>query len=170
MTSESPEEPLDTSQFDAFIQGLSYPMFVVTAASGQRRGGCLVGFTTQVSIDPPRFLVCLSVKNHTYEVATSAQMLAVHVLAPHQQQLAELFGEKTGHETDKFALCSWRPGPEGVPLLDDCARLVVGRVLETSRLGDHVGFVLEPVDATVRSTADPIMFEDVADMEPGHEA
>jgi flavin reductase (DIM6/NTAB) family NADH-FMN oxidoreductase RutF len=170
VTSSDSDEPLDTSQFDAFVEGLNYPMFVVTAASEQRRAGCLVGFTTQVSIDPPRFLVCLSVKNHTYEVAKSAGLLAIHVVTPDQRQLAELFGEKTGHDTDKFAQCSWRPGPQGIPLLDDCPRLVVGRVLETSNLGDHVGFLLEPVEATVRSTAEPIMFEDVADMEPGHEA
>ena len=170
MTSSDTAEPLDTSQFDAFVEGLNYPMYVVTAASGQRRGGCLVGFTTQASIDPPRFLVCLSVKNHTYEVARGARVLAVHVLAPDQHELAELFGEKTGHATDKFAQCSWRPGPEGVPLLDDCPRLVVGRVLETSSLGDHVGFLLEPVEVEARSPEEPITFEDVADMEPGHEA
>jgi flavin reductase (DIM6/NTAB) family NADH-FMN oxidoreductase RutF len=128
-----------------------------------------VGFTTQVSIDPPRFLVCLSVKNHTYEVAMGAGLLAIHVLTPDQRKLAELFGETTGHETDKFAQCSWRPGPHGVPLLHDCPRLFVGRVLERSNLGDHGGFLLEPLEAEVVSTAEPIMFEEVADMEPGHE-
>ncbi|MGH3330053.1 MAG: flavin reductase, partial [Nocardioidaceae bacterium] len=74
--------PLDTGQFDDFVEGLDYPMFVVTTANDGHRAGCLVGFTTQASIDPPRMLVCLSVKNRTYRVAQEAEYLAVHVLGP----------------------------------------------------------------------------------------
>jgi flavin reductase (DIM6/NTAB) family NADH-FMN oxidoreductase RutF len=41
-------------------------MLIVTAeADGQRAGG-LVGFATHCSIDPPRFLLCLSRRNRTY--------------------------------------------------------------------------------------------------------
>jgi hypothetical protein len=57
--------PLSTAKFDEFIKGLDYPMFVVTTVAAGQRAGCLVGFTTQASIDPPRLLVCLSVENHT---------------------------------------------------------------------------------------------------------
>ena len=46
--------------FNALASELDYPMFVVTTAAGGAPAGCLVGFATQCSIDPPRFLVCLS--------------------------------------------------------------------------------------------------------------
>ena len=55
--------------FNAFVTHLEYPMYVVTAASGDERDGCLVGFATQCSIHPPRFLVCLSVKSRTFRIA-----------------------------------------------------------------------------------------------------
>src|SRR5690348_6276936 len=123
----SPDVPgsgVDTDRFDAFVDGLDYPMFVVTTAHGGERAGCLVGFTTQASIDPPRMLVCLSVANHTYQVARQAELLAVHVLDKNDHDLAELFGGRTGDEVDKFAKCRWTPGPDGVPLLEDCPRLL----------------------------------------------
>ncbi|XRQ16231.1 flavin reductase family protein, partial [Actinomadura welshii] len=105
--------------------------------------GCLVGFTTQTSIEPFRFLVCLSRQNQTYRTAEAATVLAVHVLGrdEDQRELAALFGSETGDEVDKFARCSWQPGPEGVPLLSGAQRHLVGRILERVTLGDHAGFL-----------------------------
>jgi len=57
--------------FAALVAQLNYPMFVVTTAAGGKRAGCLVGFTSQVSILPRRFLVGLSNKNYTYRVPRS---------------------------------------------------------------------------------------------------
>lgn len=52
--------------FEALVGLLDYPMFVVTTHADEQHAGCLVGFATQVSIRPQRFLVGLSHKNHTY--------------------------------------------------------------------------------------------------------
>ena len=59
---------------------LDFPMLIVTAAADGERSGCLVGFATQCSIDPPRHLVCISKQNHTCRIATRSAHLAVHVL------------------------------------------------------------------------------------------
>lgn len=158
------------AQFDQFVEGLNYPMFVVTAAAGRSRAGCLVGFSTQVCIDPPKLMVCLSVQNRTYRVARRALLLAVHVLGPEQHALAELFGAHTGDEVDKFAQCSWTPGPGGVPLLDDCPRYVVGRLLGRIPFGDHTGFVIQPLAVDAKRAGAGLTFEDVQDLDPGHPA
>ena len=161
---------VDTEEFDQFVGRLDYPMFVVTTAHDGRRAGCLVGFTSQVSIDPPRMLVCLSVQNHTYRVARDADLLGVHVLDPDRPELAELFGETTGDDVDKFSRCRWTSGPGDVPLLDDCARHLVGRVLARHAFGDHVGFLLEPVHVGVRDEGEALSVEQVEDLDPGHPA
>lgn len=170
MSSDAAADRLDTSAFDAFVEGLDYPMFVITAASDGERAGCLVGFSSQVSIDPPRMLVCLSVQNHTYRVARNADLLAVHVLAPDQRDLAELFGGVSGDDVDKFARCSWHPGPNDVPLLEDCPRRIVGRVLRREPLGDHVGFLLDPTGVDITSTGAGLSYEEVEDLEAGNPA
>jgi flavin reductase (DIM6/NTAB) family NADH-FMN oxidoreductase RutF len=162
-----------TSDLDEFVSGLDYPVFIVTVATGtdpSERAGCLIGFATQCSIDPARLLVCLSEKNHTYRLARSASSLAVHRLAADQVELAALFGAETGDEVDKFSRCSWRPGPGGVPLLTDSAGWLVGDVLDRVDLGDHVGFVLSPVEVSAPSDAPPLMFSQVRRLEAGHPA
>jgi flavin reductase (DIM6/NTAB) family NADH-FMN oxidoreductase RutF len=133
--------------FNELMGELDYPMCIVTVASEAERAGCLVGFATQCSIDPPRFLVFLSKANRTYRVAREAKLLAVHFVPAQAEALAELFGGQTGDEVDKFARCAWRPGPGGMPLLDGCENRFVGSVAERLDAGDHVGFVLEPLAA-----------------------
>ncbi|GHF37288.1 flavin reductase (DIM6/NTAB) family NADH-FMN oxidoreductase RutF [Amycolatopsis bartoniae] len=153
------------------VAALDYSMFVVTTAAGDQRAGCLVGFAAQCSISPFRFMVWLSKKNHTYEVARGATTLAVHTLSRRERELARLFGSHTGWEEDKFPRCSWRPGPDGVPLLDDCPGLFTGEILDRHDTGDHVGFLLRPTSAVVRSAArPPLTFQDVRDFEPGNAA
>jgi flavin reductase (DIM6/NTAB) family NADH-FMN oxidoreductase RutF len=161
---------LDTDEFDAFVAGLDYPMFVVTTGRDGERAGCLVGFTTQASIDPPRMLVCLSTANRTHAVAREAELLAVHVLDPDARELAELFGGETGDEVDKFARCRWTAGPDGVPLLDDCPLRMLGRVLARQEYGDHVGFLLEPIRVEGVEEAPSIGYAEVEDVEAGHPA
>jgi flavin reductase (DIM6/NTAB) family NADH-FMN oxidoreductase RutF len=161
---------LTTDEFASFVAGLDYPMFVVTAAADGRRAGCLVGFTTQTSIDPPRLLVCLSERNHTYDVARAARYLAVHVLEADGRELAELFGGTTGDEVDKFARCDWQPGPHGLPLLQACPRRLVGRVLDTLPFGDHVGFLLEPLSEHAGPREQALTYQQVRDIDAGHPA
>lgn len=167
---DQPRAAVDTDEFNAFVDGLDYPLYVVTTVAGDERSGCLVGFTTQVSIDPPQMLVCISKANHTHAVALDAEVLAVHLLSPDQQELATLFGEETGDEVDKLARCSWHAGPGGVPVVEGTARHLVGRVLRKLPFADHTGFLLEPVEVAV--TAAPVAYtlEDAEDMEPGHPA
>lgn len=144
-------------------------MFVATTASDGQRAGCLVGFVTQCSIDPVRFLVCLSEKNHTTRVAEGADKLALHLVPRERIDLARLFGEETSDEVDKFERCSWTIA-DGVPVLDGCPNLI-GRVIDRSRLGDHIGYEIELVRAS--TGGDPsshVTFQDVRDLEPGHGA
>ena len=160
----------DLADFHAFVGALEYPMYVVTAAAGGERDGCLVGFATQCSIHPPRFLVCLSVKNRTFRIARSAPVLAVHLIAADQRDLAELFGGETGDEVDKLAVWPWNEGPEGVPILDGVRHLFVGRVLQRVDLGDHVGHLLEPVAGRDEGHTTELGYQEARDIEAGHPA
>ncbi len=157
-------------RFNDLVGGLDYPMFVVTAADGDRRAGCLVGFAAQCSIDPPRFMVWLSKNNHTHAVARGADVVVVHVLTPRDRPLAELFGTRTGTEEDKFAHLAWRPGPAGAPVLTDCPQWFAGTVLGRFDTGDHEGLLLEPADAGAGTGLGQLSFQDVTDLDAGHEA
>ncbi|MFJ8670086.1 flavin reductase family protein [Streptomyces sp. NPDC093600] len=161
-------------------------MYVVTAA-GEEDGeldGCLVGFASQCSIGPARFVVWLSRENRTYRAACRASHLGVHVLSRARSDLARWFGERTGDDTDKFAEVDWRPGPGGAPVLRGARAWFVGRVLDRFEGGDHVGFLLAPVtegSADADDSADPddvadaarpglLRLSDVEHFSPGHPA
>jgi flavin reductase (DIM6/NTAB) family NADH-FMN oxidoreductase RutF len=159
---------VEPREFNTVMNGIDYPMFVVTTTDGERRAGCMVGFTTQTSVHPPRMLVCLSQKNHTHEVALRADLLGVHVLDPDDGPLAELFGGETGDEVDKFARVAWTEGPGGVPLVDECPRRFVGRILARHDLGDHTGFLLDPLTAHGEDAEPALGFQQVKDIDAGH--
>ena len=104
-------ERVTGSTFNSLVGDLDYPMFIVTACADGERSGCLIGFATQASIDPSRFLVCLSHRNRTYRVAQGAELLGVHFVPEEQAELAELFGGETGDEVDKFERVRVGAGP-----------------------------------------------------------
>jgi flavin reductase (DIM6/NTAB) family NADH-FMN oxidoreductase RutF len=157
-----------SATFEAIMDGLDYPMLIVTADAGTGPAGCLVGFASQCSIHPPRCLVCLSDKNRTERVASEADVLGVHFLAAHHLELATAFGGETTDEHDTFVRRRWHPGPFNAPILDECGRWLVGRILERRPLGDHVGFLLEPVAAHDTGVEPALVFSEVKDLRPGH--
>ena len=114
MVTQHPSGPEGgTEAFEALMADLDQPSYVVTAADGDERAGCLVGFATQCSIEPLRFAVWLSKLNHTYRVARSSSGLVVHLLREGDAELARHFGGETGDEVDKFSGLDWSPGPDG---------------------------------------------------------
>jgi flavin reductase (DIM6/NTAB) family NADH-FMN oxidoreductase RutF len=155
------------SLFERLVATLDYPLYVVTTAVQNEPAGCLVGFATQCSIHPPRFLACISNKNHTLLLARRAAILGVHIIEGNDKNIAEIFGGETGDEVDKFARVSWRYA-HGVPKLDTCHRWFAGSILEQITLGDHVGFLLEPIDTEQNAYSDQLTFQQARDIEPGH--
>ena len=156
--------------FQSLVSGMDYPMFIVTASTGSENAGCLVGFSTQASIDPPRMMVMISKENHTYRVASAAEELVVHFLGENNFDLAKLFGEETGDEVDKFARCEWRPTPHGSPVIDGTLGWVACQVVARFDAGDHVGHLVEPVYGESTGSADQLGFRAVRTFSPGHPA
>jgi flavin reductase (DIM6/NTAB) family NADH-FMN oxidoreductase RutF len=150
----------------SLLAALDPPAVVVTAAAGARRGGCLVTFSTQCSMAPFRFLVCLSTANATFGVAQAAAALAVNLPPRHDRALLELFGARTGDDVDKLDQVGWRAWEDGTPLLDGCGWFV-GPVVSRHDVGDHVAMVLEPVAASPAAAAAPRL-ADVRHIRPGH--
>ena len=158
------------STFDELVGDLEYPMYIVTARAGGERLGCLVGFTTQLSIRPSRFLIGLSHVNHTYRRGRDAGVFAVHWVPEDAAALAELFGGETGDEIDKFARVAWHDGPAGVPILDACENWFVGRVVWRHDGGDHDAYLLEPIAVQHGSREREFTFHRAKSIQPGHTA
>jgi len=173
-TAAEEEERVDggAAAFNAAMGQLDMPMQIVTAAVPEEgeRGGCLVGFASQCSIDPPRFMVWLSKKNHTLKIARRSDVLAVHFPTPDQFDIAARFGTRSGDDLDKLATERWHEGPHGVPVLDDIQRWFAGRITERLDAGDHVAFMLDPIEGSVEGEAPQLGFQAVKHLDSGHDA
>ena len=162
------------SDLDQRLQDLwshmAHPAAIVTATSRNHRAGCLVGLHVQCSIEPLRALVCLSKVNRTHEVAAHAVRLAVHYPLESKMAIAELFGSRSGHDVDKFADVAWT-AHQGVVTLDDIRHRWIGHIVQRTDLGDHTGFVLEPVDFADHADTSTrfIDMRDLSWLEAGHE-
>jgi len=76
--------------------------------------------------------------------AAAASHLVVHVLRERDHRLADVFGELTGDEVDKFALVDWN---------------------------DRRGYLLEPQRVVrARPNDDQLGLQDAEHLEPGHPA
>lgn len=159
-----------TTTFARLTAEIDTSMLIVTAYGDRELSGCLVGFHTQASIRPPRFLVCISKQNRTYRVALRSEALVVHFLSDADADLAELFGGQTGDEVDKFAQVAWRRGPGGAPVLERLDTWFAGRPVERVSLGDHMGFLLEPIEGAAHRGHAPLRFHRAKRIEPGHRA
>ncbi len=155
----------------AFFERVDYPFYVVTArAADAEMSGCLAGFVTQCSIDPPNFLVCVSKINHTFPVAERSSGMGLHFLGGDQVDLARIFGEETGDLVDKFAAVDWRLGSTGAPLLVDSAVSMEGQILGHFSVGDHEAFLMRAVRAVTGGHAGLLTFRSTPRLHPGHPA
>jgi flavin reductase (DIM6/NTAB) family NADH-FMN oxidoreductase RutF len=164
---------MNDDSFTRLCRSLDFPMAIVTAFDGSERSGCLVGFHTQCSIEPRRWLACISKLNHTFGVAQRTDRLVVHLLRDDQHALAELFGGLTGDAIaphEKFELCAWKPGPGGTPILEGCD-WIAGPVLARVDGGDHTMFLIEVTDhGEEHAPAPQLGSKAVRDIYPGHPA
>ncbi len=160
------------AQFDRFPAAVDNAVCVVTARAGEETDGCLVGFHTQCSLDPPRYLILLARSNHTTDLALQSDYLAVHLLAPHDVERAEWFGGLSAHRTPKFVpdAAPRRSSTETgeLPLLDGVTAWFIGRIEErVDVLGDHIGFMLEPLEAGGHPAFGALRLHDVIHIHPG---
>lgn len=163
----------DHRAFDTMMDTVESTVYLVTTLADGERSGCLVGFATQISIEPVRFLVGISTANHTHRVAARAEYLAVHVVSREHMALVRLFAGETGDEIDKFTRCEWIDGPHGLPILADAGIWFAGRIVARRDVGgDHTCYVLEPVAGQVRDgrgrRGQWVAAADVDDVQPGH--
>lgn len=158
--------------YERVIEPVDPVAVIVTCASGGDKAGCLVTFSVPCSIEPPRYAVWLSHRNHTYRVALGAEELAVHMLTRADLPLGEFFGGVSGMREDKFARVPWRDCG-GIPLLNVSGGWLRGRIL--SRVpgreqtgGDHTCFVLAPTAAGEPSGNGRLLrLSDVRHIRPG---
>jgi len=147
---------------DTFLEIMaSYPagVAIVTTldADGTPRGLTTTAVSS-VSADPPLLLVCVDQTSRTLPALREGGRFVVNFLREGRAELARLFASK---RDDKFDDVSWRPGANGIPVLEDDALAWAECVtVQEIEPGDHVvllGRVEEGEGAAADADA-PLMY------------
>ena len=162
---------MSSDQFTAWVAAADSAMVAVTAANADALDACLVGFHSQASIHPARYVVWLSAANRTTAIALHAAVLGVHLMTPDDLALARHLGSVTqDDDPTKLAGVRTRRDASGAVLLEDCRSWFVGRIVGRFDGGDHHGFLLEPISASCDRMRRLLRLHDVSDLEAGHPA
>lgn len=142
----------------ALINLLDPPLWVVTAAHGDQRGGLVATNVTSASIVPdlPRMVVGLARQHHTHALADASGAMTLHLLTAAQVGWVWQFGMTTGRQCDKLSELAWTPGPTGSPVLTDALGWLACRVEARLDTGDRTLFLVEVVATGGPLTGTPL--------------
>ena len=117
----------------AFCSGV-----VVVTALGREPGAQPLGFTCQsfvsLSLDPPLISISPARTSSTWPRIREVGRFAVNVLAHDHAHLSSKFARSGA---DKYAGVSWRPAPDGSPVLDGVSAWIECEVWREYDGGDH---------------------------------
>jgi flavin reductase (DIM6/NTAB) family NADH-FMN oxidoreductase RutF len=149
---------LDATEIGKVFAQLDPPVWVVTAAADDRRGGFVATTVTAASIvgEMPRLLVTVNKRHHTHELIEAGGAMAMHLIDETQLDLVWRFGLQSGRDVDKFAGRTFRTGATGCPLLREAVAWVDCRVEARMDSGDRTIFLVAAVGGRLERTA-PIL-------------
>lgn len=119
------------------------PLWLVTAADGERHGGLIATFAVRASIVEalPRMVLGIAKQHHTWELIEASGRFALHLLEPTQVGLVRRFGLHSGHDIDKLAGLPALTTPGGAPLLADTLAWLDCRVEARMDTGDRTVYL-----------------------------
>jgi flavin reductase (DIM6/NTAB) family NADH-FMN oxidoreductase RutF len=146
---------------------LDPPIWLVTAASGLRRGGLIATFVNQASIVPtmPRVLLGLARQHFTWELIQASRDFGLHLLTEDHLDWVWRFGLRSGRADDKMEGLRLE-SQAGPPLLADALAWLHCRVETSLDTGDRTIFLGEVLDGRVRSSAPALTMKRALELAP----
>ena len=154
------------SEIAALFHRLSYGVYVVGVAAGDRRDGFTAAWVMQASFDPLLLALSINSSNASYELLHAGGGFTVNVLKQGQLELARRFGTRSGRNEDKLAGIRWRPGRTGAPILELALAYFDCELAGRHRAGDHELVLGRVVDGKIfEPGAAPLTYADTGDMD-----
>lgn len=145
MQEESPPDSTSRDPISEVFHLYDPPLWLVTAADGDRRGGLIATLAARASIVPdlPRMVVGIAKHHHTWALIEASGAFALHLLRMDDLEAVWRFGLASGHHTDKLAGLPQRHTPEGSPLYPHAHAWLDCRVEGRMDTGDRTLYLAE---------------------------
>lgn len=147
---------------DAFFK-LSYGLYVVASRNAEGRiNGHINNTSFQITADPPQFAVSVNKENLTGDYIRESGVFSLNILHDKvEKEFVQLFGFKSGRDTDKFADVEWEIGHTGAPILKQFSAAVIEfELVKQVEIDTHILYIGRAVSAQVLAPeAVPITYE-----------
>ena len=148
--------PVDIETFKRTLGSWASGVTIVTSRAGGLQHGMTASAFCSVSAEPPQILICANRESNTHLVIEQARAFSVSILASGQEDLSDLFADKS-REDVRFSELDCESGVTGCPRIPgavahlDCS---VNQIIES---GTHVIYV-GLVEAAEISDRQPLAF------------
>lgn len=127
---------VDAEAFKRVAASWATGVTIVTSRAGARQQGMTVSAFSEVSLDPPLFLVCADKTSITNELIAESGTFSVSILQRDQEALSNKFASKRD-EHRRFEGLECEDGATGCPRIPGAIAWVDCRVEQAVDAGDH---------------------------------
>lgn len=122
---------------------MTYGIYIVSSASGQKLNGYISNTVFQVTAEPPQLAVSCHKDNLTTRYISESRKFSVSVLKQAASpDLIGTFGYKSGRDVNKFTSVDHYITDEGIPIVtQDAAAVFECEVISETDLGTHILFI-----------------------------
>jgi flavin reductase (DIM6/NTAB) family NADH-FMN oxidoreductase RutF len=125
------------SDIAALFHRLTFGVYVIGVADGERRDAFTAAWVMQASFDPLLLALSINPGNASHPILHAGRSFTVNVLRRGQLALARRFGTRSGRDEDKLAGLAWHPGRRGAPILDEALAYFECELQSSLDAGDH---------------------------------
>ncbi len=154
---------------EAFFR-ISYGLYVVSSAKGNKLNGYISNTVFQVTAEPAKFAVACSKNNYTAAMIQQSCVFGVSALKKEcRAEIIGTFGYKSGRDIEKFSGFQYRKGNTGTPLLiEDVLAWFECEVEQTIDVGTHLLFIGKILDSDLLdSSGEPLTYSYYREVKKG---
>jgi flavin reductase (DIM6/NTAB) family NADH-FMN oxidoreductase RutF len=144
----------------AALSKISYGLYIVSSALGNRPNGQIINTVFQATSEPPTIAVAINKQNYTHDVITESRKFSISVLEKETpMKFIGTFGFRCGRDFEKFAGVNVRTGMSGVPIvLDHALAFLETEVAGEMDCGTHTIFLGKVIDCGVLAEGEPLTY------------
>jgi flavin reductase (DIM6/NTAB) family NADH-FMN oxidoreductase RutF len=158
------------SEIADLFRRLTFGVYVVGVADGERRDAFTAAWVVQTSFEPLLLGVSVNPQNASYPILRAAGSFTVNVLRQGQIELARRFGTRSGRDEDKLSGVRWHAGRGGAPILDDTLAYFECELGATLPAGDHELVLGRVIDGRILApAAAPMTYAETGEMDGSRE-
>lgn len=139
---------------------IGYGLYVVTSNDGKKDNGLIVNTIMQVTDSPVRVAVAINKKNYSHDVIKATGKMNVNCLSTEAPfKVFEVFGFKSGRDTDKFEGCKPNRSENGLVYLPHYINAYFSLSVESYvDLGSHGMFICSVTEAENVSSTESMTY------------